>query len=69
MGCNVHISTPLYHAVCNHGKKHYFMFSDFFGEFLMTLVPKKGVQVPDDEKPIYLLDRGLAEKVGSFLQK
>ena len=39
------------------------MILDYFGEFLMTFVPKKGVQVPDGEKPIYLLDRGLAEKV------
>ena len=35
----------------------------------MTFVPKKGDKVPNSEKPIYLLDRGLAEKVRSVLQK
>ena len=47
-------------------KAQIFSFSDYFGEFLVTFTPKEGSTLPEGEEPLYLLDRGLAEKVKTF---
>ncbi len=39
------------------------MIIDFFGEFVVTFVTKRRTNNHEMGKPVYLLDRGLAEKV------
>ena len=45
----------------------YFSSVDFYGEFVLTFVPRKTNQPHNEENPVYLLDRNICEKVYSSI--